>query len=344
MSYLDVLKQIENKKISPMFLLYGKEPYFIQNLVEAISNVVLSEEDQANENFSTYDLEETPVEEVVGDAETYPFFGDAKLVIAHNPTFLQARNTALPFEHNLERLEYYINNPVNYSVLIFVAPYEKLDNRKRITKLLHKKATVATCNPIKEHEVSKWVVNLAAKFNINIANNAFEVFETELAADLHLIQNEVKKLALFVGENGIVTKEIAQQLLSQSMNSSALRLADAVMERNLHTAISIYKDLEKMNEEPIAMLALLAFQFRIILRVKLLKEKGYSQFQIQKQIGGHPYVIKLAYQRERRFSMSQLEQIIDKLTKTDASIKQGKMEKELAFELLLYDLINAVTV
>lgn len=342
MSYLNVLKQIENKKTSPIFLLYGKEPYFIQNLVEAISKVILSEEDQVSENLSTYDLEETPVEEVIGDAETYPFFGDAKLVIAHNPTFLQAKNISLPFEHNLEKLEQYINNPVKYSVIVFIAPYEKLDNRKRITKLLNKKATVAACNPIQEHEVSKWVENLAATFNIKIANNAYEVFETELAADLHLIQSEVKKLALYVGKNGMVTKEIAQNLISQSMNSSALRLADAVMERDLYGAISIYKDLEKMNEEPIALLGLLAFQFRMILRVKLLKQKGYSQFQIQKQIGGHPYVIKLAYQRERRFSISELEKIMDKLTTADATIKQGKMEKELVFELLLYDLIKAV--
>src|SRR5699024_5001581 len=86
------------------------------------------------------------------------------------------------------------------------------------------------------------------------------------------------------------------------------------------------------------LIALLAFQFRMILHVKLLNQKGYSQSQMQKRIGAHPYVIKMASQRERKFSTQRLESIIDKLTQTDTAIKQGKMEKELAFELLLHEL------
>src|SRR5699024_8603929 len=82
-----------------------------------------------------------------------------------------------------------------------------------------------------------------------------------------------------------------------------------------------------MNEEPIALIGLLAFQFRNILRVKLLKQKGYNQAQIQKQIGGHPYVIKIASDRERRFSEQKLKNIIDMLSTTDVTIKQEKIYK-----------------
>jgi len=147
-------------------------------------------------------------------------------------------------------------------------------------------------------------------------------------------------MSLFVGENGTITKDVAEQLISQTSNSSSLKLADAVINRDLPKAMSIYKDLEKMNEEPIALIGLLAFQFRNILRVKLLKQKGYNQAQIQKQIGGHPYVIKIASDRERRFSEQKLKNIIDMLATTDATIKQGKMDKGLAFEILLYNLIQ----
>lgn len=143
---------------------------------------------------------------------------------------------------------------------------------------------------------------------------------------------------MYVGKNGVVTKEIAESLVSHTETNSSLRLVDAVIDHDLHKAISIYKDLEKMKEEPIGLIALLAFQFRTILRVKLLNQKGYSQSRMQKQIGAHPYVIKMASQRERQFPTGRLETIIDKLTRTDTAIKQGKMEKELAFELLLHEL------
>src|SRR5699024_1008473 len=132
--------------------------------------------------------------------------------------------------------------------------------------------------------------------------------------------------------------QIALDLISVSSENSALQLVDAVLERNLSKAIKIYKNLEKVNEEPIAMIALLAFQFRIIFQVKLFKAKGYSDREVLREVKTHPYVIKLASQRGRRFSISRLEQIMNKLAETDAIMKQGKMEKGIAFELLLYDL------
>lgn len=336
MSYEKMLQQLKKQQLFPINLLYGTESYFIQNLKTAFIETVLGED--INENLSTYDLEETSIDEVLADVESYPFFGGRKLIIANNPIFLTAKNKRQPIEHDLKKLEAYLLNPVEYSILLFIAPYEKLDNRKKITKLLQKQGEVADCTPIKEHELNKWIKKLANELRIQIEPEAYELFEPELV-NLFLLKNELTKLAMFVGENGIVTKQIAEDIMSPSINSSALRLVDAVIARNLERAISIYKNLEKMNEEPIALTALLAFQFRTIFRVKLLKQKGYSQFQIQKQIGAHPYVIKIASERERNFSIMRLETIMDKITNADASMKQGKMEKNLTFELLLYDLI-----
>ncbi|OZU89913.1 DNA polymerase III subunit delta [Virgibacillus indicus] len=337
MSYLETLQQIKKGKITPIFFLYGSESYFIQNLKSQIIKEVLQGDD---ENLSIYDLEETPIQEVIADVETYPFFGEKKLIIANNPGFLKAKPDKLPFEHDLDSLQNYLESPVDYSVLVIIAEYEKIDERKKISKLLKKHATVALCHPIKEYELSKWINNLAMELNVTIAADAYEIFETELTANLQLLETELTKLALYVGENGLITKEIAEDLIAHTSNSSSLRLADAVIERNLHKAIAIYKDLEKMKEEPIALIGLLAFQFRTILRVKLLKLKGYTQSQMQKQIGGHPYVIKIALTREKRFTVEKLQDIINKLANADATMKQGGMEKGLAFELLLYDLVS----
>lgn len=127
-------------------------------------------------------------------------------------------------------------------------------------------------------------------------------------------------------------------LISHTLHNSSLRLVDAVLAKDIRKAIAIYHDLLKMKEEPIAMVALLAYQFRTLFRVKLLKQKGYSQAQMQKQLGIHPFVVKLAMTRESKFTVDQLSLFMDKLANTDAIMKQGKMDKELAFDLLLYEL------
>ncbi|GGA68816.1 DNA polymerase III subunit delta [Ornithinibacillus halotolerans] len=336
MTYKEVVKQIKKQNIPEVILLYGTENYFIQKITDLLVKQVLSDED----NLSTYDLTEISIQEVIADVETYPFFGDKKLIIATNPTFLKAKPDKLSFEHQLEVLEQYLEMPVDYSVLVLVAPYEKIDERKKISKLLKKKGLVGECNPVKEYELRDWIKNLSSQLNITIAEEAFDVFENELSTDLNIIEKELEKISLYIGEGGVVTKEIAEELLSHTITSSGLRLVDSVMDGDLAKAIRVYKDLEKMKEEPIALIGLLAFQFRTILRVKLLKQKGYSSGQMQKQIGVHPYVIKIAMNREAKFSVERLEYIMDQLAETDAIMKQGRMEKDLAFELLLYNLIK----
>lgn len=337
MDYFTALKEIKQKKIQPIYLLYGTESYFIQNIVQHIKKGVAQTDDQ---NVSLYDLEEIPIEEVITDAETYPFFSERKLVIANHPVFLKAQPDKLAFEHNVETLETYIKQPVDYSTLILIAPYEKLDERKKIVKQLKKEVTFVECNAIKEYEITKWIEHLSKNLNIHIETDAYAVIERESSTNLFLLQNEMEKMALYVGENGVVTEQIAETLISKNLNSSAIRLVDAVIEQDLKKALSIYHDLIKMKEEPIAFIGLLAFQFRMLLRVKLLKNKGYGQQQLQKQIQAHPYVIKMALQREKRFEFEQLKEIMMALADADVKMKQGTMEKNLTFELLLYQLVQ----
>ena len=325
MSYMEVLKKIKKNDLAPVYFIYGSEAYFIENLKnQLIEKIAGNNED----SLSVYDLEEISIEDVVNDAETYPFFSDRKLVIATNPVFLKAKPDKLPFEHDISALEKYIMSPVDYSTLVIIAPYEKVDERKKINKLLKKQTTVAVCNPIKDNDLKQWIDSLARQLTITISSGAYEIFEAELSTNLHQLENEIKKIALYVGQNGEITKEIAEEMVSHTTNTSSLRLVDAVIERNLHKAIRIYKDLEKMKEEPIALIGLIAFQFRSILRVKLLKQQGYSQFQMQKQLGIHPYVVKIALNRERKFTEDKLERIMIQLTNTDATIKQGKWKKD----------------
>lgn len=338
MSYTDVIKQLKKNKISSVYFLYGSEAYFIQHIKQQLIEKVTGNNE---DSLIVYDLEEVPIDTVVADAETYPFFSERKLVIAENPVFLKAKPDKLSFDHDLTALERYLNSPVDYTVLVVLAPYEKIDERKKISKLLKKHATVAKCEPLKENDLHQWLDATADRLQISLSEDAYEILEAELSNDLHQLENELQKLSLYVGPDGVITKEIAADLVSHTTTSSSLRLVDAVIEKNLQKAIRIFKDLLKMKEEPIALIGLIAFQFRSILRVKLLKQQGFSQFQMQKQLGVHPYVVKIALNRERQFTVDKLERIIIQLAETDAAIKQGKMEKDLAFELMLYELIEA---
>lgn len=320
-----------------IYVLYGEERYLIEQEKEKIVRAETTKEEREF-NYSTFNLEDTPVEEVVADAETLPFLGDRKLIVAENPVFLLAKPPKSEVEHDINRLLTYINDPAPYTTLVLIAPYEKVDERKKVMKELKKKAEVKSFSAIKEWNMEEWVDKLAVELNLDLASGVKELVIQSAGTNLMVMRSEIEKLGLYA-DNNYISTDIAEELLSSSLDTSGLKLVDAVINKDLGKAVSIYKELLRMNEEPIALVALLASQFRMIAQVKILKQKGYTENHMKSYIKAHPYVLKLAGQREKNFTQEKLDHILLTLARTDEYMKTGQMEKELAFEMMLYDII-----
>ncbi|SDD18566.1 DNA polymerase III, delta subunit [Terribacillus halophilus] len=336
MSYTDALKAIKKKDFSPIYLLYGTESYFMQDIKEKLEKqYALSD----GTNVSVYDLEETPIQEVIADAEEYPFFSEQKLILAYHPFFLKAKPDKSAVDHRLESLEHYAQNPADWTTLVLLAPYEKVDERKKIVKTIKKTGQAVACQPVKEWDLSEWIGALSKENQIELEDAVADLLIQEAGTDLAMLRGEIEKLALYAGEGKTITLEMAEKLVSHQQTSSGLKLVDALMAGDLAKAIYIFHDLIKLKEEPIALIALLASQFRTILHVKLLKHKGYNQAKMAEVTKVHPFVVKLALKREAHFSEEELKQILFLAAETDADLKQGRMDKNLAFELLLQQIV-----
>lgn len=111
---------------------------------EQIIRRALSDEER-EWNVSTYDCEETPIEVALEDAETLPFFGERKIVIVKQPYFLTAEKGKEKVEHDVKRLEAYIDKPAPFSSVMFVGSYEKLDERKKSDESVIKKSACHRC-------------------------------------------------------------------------------------------------------------------------------------------------------------------------------------------------------
>ncbi|WP_053219110.1 DNA polymerase III subunit delta [Virgibacillus senegalensis] len=339
MNYFEVLKEIKSKHFSPVYLLYGTESYLIQDIRQQLLMKALTEEDRET-GITTYDLTETSIQEVIEDAETYPFLSERKVIIANNAVFLKAKPEKVAVEHNLDVLQTYLAAPAEYTILVIIAPFEKIDERKKVTKTLKQQSAFIECQPIRDWDLPKWIQTLAKNAGVAIEEDAFDIIGQEVGANLLMLKQEIDKLALYAGEEGRITREITEKLIAHNATTSGLKLVDAVIEKDLSKAVHIYKDLEKANEDPIALVALLASQFRTVMHVKVLQRKGYSQKQMAQQLKVHPYVVKMSQKREKSFTLEELQEIIHIFTETDTQIKQGKMDKSLSFELLLYQIIH----
>ncbi|WP_066293238.1 DNA polymerase III subunit delta [Bacillus sp. FJAT-29937] len=333
----ELWKQIKAKKFSPIFLLYGAESFLINETKQLLISNILTEEDM-DFNLSSYDLEETPIDAALEDAETLPFIGEKRLIFLHNPVFLTSEKTKEKVEHNLAKLEAYIRAPSPSSIVVFVAPYEKLDERKKLTKELKRSAAVLEAKKLNEAELKEWIKKRAAYNGVEIEDQAVEYMLTLAGTNLFLLTSEMDKLALYSGAGNRIDLQIVERLVSRSLEQNIFALVDKIVHRKIEEALRIFYDLLKQNEEPIKILSVITGQFRLIYQVKELARRGYGQQQIAGALKVHPFRVKLAAGQAQAFDEEELAQIMKLLADADFQMKTGGMNKELLIEMFLFRL------
>lgn len=333
----DLWKKVKRNDISSIYLLFGKESFLINETKQLLIQQVL-QDDEIEFNLSSFDLNETPVEVALEDAETFPFIGERKLLFLHNASFLTAEKTKEKAEHNLARLEAYLKEPAPYSIVVFVAPYEKLDERKKLTKELKKNADTFEAKKLTEQELKNWVRTRADYNGVTIEPAAIEQMLTLVGTNLFMLTSEMDKLALYIGKGLTIDVKTVESLVARSLEQNIFTLVEKIVTRKIEEALRIYYDLLKLNEEPIKILAVITGQFRLLYQVKELAKRGYGQKQIASHLKIHPFRVKLAAGQAQRFGDKELTYIIKQLADADYKMKTGAMNKELIIELFLLKL------
>lgn len=329
------LKSISNDKLNSCYLIWGTEELLLNNAVKAF-NERMEEDNEDPMNIYHFDLSDTPIQDVIHEAESYPFFGGNKLIIVHDSYIFTGKKVTHSFTHEIEQLERYINDPSEFSVLVFLAPYDKLDKRKKITKLVLKKAEVIEANPDKQTDVKEYALSFFSQKGLSISREGVDLLVNLTDHNLTRTIREAEKLALYHSGETAVSIDAIHQLVSKSLEQNIFELNERVLKKDVGGSIQLYQDLLTQKEDPVKILALMISQFRLLLQVKILKNKGYQQSDIATILKVHPYRIKLAVQKQQKFPQSVLSQAHHMLITADHEIKTGKVDPELQIELFIW--------
>lgn len=337
MNLQEALKQIRQKQFQPIYLVQGTETYLAELFKTELTNqLIQSEDDQFN--YATFDMEEQSLAEAIEEAETIPFFGDYRLVFIENPYFLTAEKKNTGLDHDLASLIRYLEQPSPSTILVLSANYQKLDERKKITKALKKQATVVNVQPMAENEIRQYLHQTIQSEGYEIQPDAFELLLQRTNYQLTTLMGEIQKLFLYAAESKIITVTSVKELVPKSLEHNVFDLTNEVIAGHSEIAIQLYEDLLLQGEETIKLNAILLTQIRLFLQTKILSNLGYQQANIAETLKVHPYRVKLALQQVRIFDLQRLEAIYDELVENDYRMKTGQMDKELLFQLFILKL------
>ncbi|KHF31660.1 DNA polymerase III subunit delta [Paenibacillus sp. JTLBN-2024] len=328
------VKAVKQGDISPVYLLYGTEKYQMNEFVSFLVEQTISKEER---DFALvhYDLADTPLQQVVEEAEMVPFMVPRKVILVQDASVFTAGKDQGKVEHRPESLLEYMNNPAEYSILVFIVNQEKLDERKKIVKAVKSSGALLSFMPLGSEDLLKWVGKKAKEQDCTFEEGAAELVIRNAGTQLQTLAAEIDKLCLYAGKGGIIRTDMVDQLIARSTEQNVFALVEDIANLRVDRALSIFYELLKQKEEPIKIAALIARQFRIILQVKDLAGQSFSQQQIASQLGLHPYAVKIAGEQARKFQAAQLKQILSRLGTLDYQMKTGAVDKVLGLELFL---------
>lgn len=329
------IEKINKGELGPLTLVLGEEEYLIEQVRNAIFQGVFP--DGANDfNFGRFDMEESSIDVVLEEASSLPFFDEFRVLFVEKPYFLTGQQSKSGIEHDIDWLTEYISDPADFTKLVFFAPYEKLDGRKKVSKALNKAATIIDVKTPQVNDIMQQINQYLQKEGYTMSQETLERFVGLTDQSLSKMMKELDKLFIYKGNSGNeITLDEVDALVPRSLDQNIFALNDYILEGNIQGALHLYEDLLLQKEDPIKLLAIMQSQFRLLLQSKILADRGYQQAEIASQLKVHPFRVKLALQKQRRLDFQLLSTAHRELIETDFAIKSGKFEPVLAVELFI---------
>lgn len=313
-----------------MYLFYGKEFLLINREIDKVKK----EEHLDDVDISKYNLELDSLKEVIDDAQTISFFHDKKAIILENCTFLTGNSKKSAIEQPIDLLETYLEHPNPSTIMIFVVPNEKLDERKKIVKALKKKVTVKECNGIQN--MNHYMKQLFDGYEISTDDMLF--FKERVGNDIALLAQEAEKLKMANFDTKKIDRTCILSMTTKTIDLDIFALIEAIVTKKKATALEMFDEMVKHGEEPIMIIIMLANQFRIIYQAKELYKKGYTERDIASNLSIHPFRIKKALEKGRLFESKTILTYLEQLANLDYQIKSGQIDKKLGLELFFLGL------
>ena len=306
-----------------IIFLYGEDSYRSkEKLSEIISRY---KENHKNElNLRWLEGKDLDFQDFKNEFQITPMFKEKKLLILSNV-----------FSNKVFKEEFLKNSDkLNNSDHVIVFYEDKAVPRNdSLFKFLQKQAKVQEFQILSGQKLKNWLKKEFSKYGANIEPQALDKLCEFVGDNLWQLSNEVKKLSTFKKGGKIEIKDV-DLLVKSKINTDIFKTIDAIaLGRKKQALQLLHKHLES-GDSPLYLLAMINYQFRNILEIKDLIERGQSLNSSKL----HPFVVRKSYQQAQRFSFSELKKIYRKIFEVDYNIKTGRIEPQTALDLLIIEI------
>lgn len=347
MNHREALAELKAGTVRPVYLIYGGEPFLEEELFRAIKEATVRPE-TADFNFNVFNPASDQLQQALGMAQTQPFFTERRLVVVRDcPIFAASRkkqedgaeeDDEKPAAGAEETLLGYLKQPVASTCLVFLAG-ENVDSRKKVTKAAIATGGAVECKALKSEDAAMWAQQRATSYGKKLNDMAARTLLDKTGPDLRLIDSELQKLALYVGDAKVIAPADVDEAVGGMAETEIFRLTEAVMLKERAKALELLNRTLRQVDHPLQVLAALTNRFRQILTVKALVGRGTSLREGPGLAKMHPYAYEKMVGHVKPYPRAEIVQAMHKLLEADLAMKSGA-DARLTLETLVVELMG----
>jgi DNA polymerase-3 subunit delta len=214
----------------------------------------------------------------------------------------------------------------------------RVNQRHPLLRELAASARVVQFPLLKGAQLVQWVERRVAGAGGSITPSALSLLVRLVGNDLWTMSGEVAKLIQYAGGRRIEEADV-KSVVSSAQEASVFAMVDAILEFRAGAAQGLLQQLFRQGNAPAQLLAMLARQVRIIFLVKEMRDRGRSRGEIQSALGlNSDFLLRKAWEQADKYSLARLKDVFHKLLEADMAIKTGKLEGEIALDILVAEL------
>jgi DNA polymerase-3 subunit delta len=310
MDSLTFLERAGRTKPQPVYVLHGDEDFLKRQVLAAVREIVLGPGDDAF-GLSTHPGDKAAFAAVRDELDTVPFLSPRRLVVVEDADPFVTRHRAA--------LEKYAAEPVATGVLVL--DVKSWPANTRLAKLVNTSATI-TCKAPAAYKLPEWCVQWAAgRHGKQLSASAARLLVDLVGAEMGQLDQELTKLAIYVGDGARIEEKDVDQLVGSSRGENTWKIFDAIAAGRPGEALGILDRSLEQGEEPLRILGAFSMQLRRLAQVARLNQQGLPLAKALEQAGVPPFAHKGCEQQLRHLGRRRADRLYDWLLEVDLGLK-----------------------
>jgi DNA polymerase III subunit delta len=213
-----------------------------------------------------------------------------------------------------------------------------LSENNPLLRLLRPLAQAQQMNAPTGEALARWIKSQAQQKGAGISPAAINSLADLVGNDLWTLDRELEKLSLYASSRSIGEEDVCD-MVSQVREANIFGAVDAMIEGKPGVALRLLRQLLQDGREAPYIIGMVGRQLRLLALARELTEQGVSQREMGARLGvNSQFALRKTLEQARRHSGPDISWRYQRLLEADLAIKRGRLEPDLALELLVADL------